>query len=60
MPWSVWGFEVTSLKRYPQFEVVGEAGSAAAKAIEQVTGHSIPRSFIMDIRLPGASGIESL
>ena len=45
------------LERYPQFEVVGEAGSAR-KAIEQVTALH-PDIVIMDIRLPGASGIEA-
>jgi DNA-binding NarL/FixJ family response regulator len=45
------------LDRYPQFEVVGEAGTAK-EAIEQVARHR-PEVVLMDIRLPGASGIEA-
>ncbi|MGA7192006.1 MAG: response regulator transcription factor [Anaerolineales bacterium] len=45
------------IDRYPQFEVVGEAGSAR-KALEQVTAFH-PEIVIMDIRLPGMSGIEA-
>ena len=45
------------LKRHPQFEVVGEAASAR-EALEQVeTNH--PDVVVMDIRLPGTSGIEA-
>jgi len=45
------------LERHPNFEVVGEAGSAR-EAIEQVaTLH--PAVVVMDIRLPGTSGIEA-
>jgi two-component system, NarL family, response regulator DevR len=45
------------LERYPRFEVVGEAASAR-KAIEQVAALH-PEIVIMDIRLPGISGIEA-
>jgi two-component system, NarL family, response regulator DevR len=45
------------IDRYPQFEVVAEAGSAR-KALEQVTAFH-PEIVIMDIRLPGMSGIEA-
>jgi two-component system, NarL family, response regulator DevR len=45
------------LEHHPQFEVVGEAGTAK-EAIEQVTQHR-PDIVLMDIRLPGASGIEA-
>jgi len=45
------------LERHPQFEVVGEAGSAR-EALEQVTTLK-PDVVIMDIRLPGTSGIEA-
>src|SRR5258706_15615343 len=45
------------LERHPQFEVVGEAGSAR-EAIEQV-GRLQPNVVVMDIRLPGTSGIEA-
>jgi DNA-binding NarL/FixJ family response regulator len=45
------------LQRYPQFEVVGEAGSAR-EAIE-AAGRIKPNVVLMDIRLPGASGIEA-
>jgi two-component system, NarL family, response regulator DevR len=45
------------LERRPQFEVVGEAASAR-EALEQVeTNH--PDVVVMDIRLPGTSGIEA-
>ena len=44
------------LERHPQFEVVGEAGSAR-EAIEQVAALE-PDVVVMDIRLPGTSGIE--
>lgn len=47
----------TLLARYPQFEIVGEAGSAA-EAVEQ-TMHLKPDIVVMDIRLPGRSGIEA-
>ena len=45
------------LERHPQFDVVGEAGSAR-EALEQVVKLS-PDVVIMDIRLPGTSGIEA-
>jgi DNA-binding NarL/FixJ family response regulator len=45
------------LERHPQFEIVGEAASAR-EALEQVeTNH--PDVVVMDIRLPGTSGIEA-
>ncbi len=45
------------LERHPNFEVVGEAGSAR-EAIEQVETLQ-PGVVVMDIRLPGTSGIEA-
>lgn len=45
------------LERHPQFEVVGEAGSAR-EAMEQVAALK-PEIVLMDIRLPGTSGIEA-
>jgi two-component system, NarL family, response regulator DevR len=45
------------IERYAQFEVVGEAGSAR-KALELVTALH-PEIVVMDIRLPGTSGIEA-
>ena len=45
------------LERNQQFEIVGEAGSAR-EAIEQVTALQ-PDVVVMDIRLPGTSGIEA-
>ncbi len=45
------------LERHPSFEVIGEAGSAR-DAIEQVATLS-PSVVVMDIRLPGSSGIEA-
>lgn len=47
----------TLLARYPQFEVVAEAGDAR-EAIEQVKRHQ-PDVVVMDIRLPGRNGIEA-
>jgi two-component system response regulator DevR len=45
------------LERHPQFEIIGEAASAR-EALEQVaTNH--PDVVVMDIRLPGTSGIEA-
>jgi DNA-binding NarL/FixJ family response regulator len=45
------------LERHPQFTVVGEA-SSAREALEQVENLK-PEVVIMDIRLPGTSGIEA-
>jgi DNA-binding NarL/FixJ family response regulator len=45
------------LERHPQFEIVGEAGSAR-EALEQVSTLR-PDVVVMDIRLPGTSGIEA-
>jgi two-component system, NarL family, response regulator DevR len=45
------------LERHPQFEIVGEAGSAR-EALEQVENNH-PDVVVMDIRLPGTSGIEA-
>ncbi len=45
------------LDRHHDFEVIGEAGSAR-EAIEQVAALQ-PTVVIMDIRLPGTSGIEA-
>ena len=45
------------LERHPQFEVVSEAGTAR-DAIEQVEQY-LPDVVVMDIRLPGGSGIEA-
>ena len=47
----------TLLDHNPQFEVVGEAGNAK-EALEQV-GALRPDVVVMDIRLPGVSGIEA-
>jgi two-component system, NarL family, response regulator DevR len=44
------------LERHPNFEVVGEAATAR-EAIEGVEAFS-PDVVVMDIRLPGGSGIE--
>ncbi|GAB4557773.1 MAG: response regulator transcription factor [Anaerolineales bacterium] len=45
------------LERHPNFEVVGEAASAR-EALELV-GSLQPAVVVMDIRLPGTSGIEA-
>lgn len=45
------------LERHPQFDVVGEA-STAREAIE-VVNNTHPDVVVMDIRLPGMSGIEA-
>ncbi|GAB1470661.1 response regulator transcription factor [Chloroflexota bacterium] len=45
------------LERHPQFDVVGEAASAR-EALEQ-TAALKPDVVVMDIRLPGTSGIEA-
>ncbi|MEN6480751.1 MAG: response regulator transcription factor [Anaerolineaceae bacterium] len=45
------------IDRAPQFEVIGEAGTAK-EALEQVSRYQ-PDVVLMDIRLPGASGIEA-
>ena len=45
------------LARYPQFQVVAEAGTAP-EAVQQALQHH-PDVVIMDIRLPGKSGIEA-
>jgi two-component system response regulator DevR len=45
------------LERHPNFEVVAEA-SAAREAVEKVEALQ-PDVVVMDIRLPGGSGIEA-
>jgi len=45
------------ISRYPHFEVVGEA-AGADEAMQQVA-HLRPDVVVMDIRLPGKSGIEA-
>ena len=45
------------LERHPQFEIIGEAASAR-EALEQVASNH-PDVVVMDIRLPGTSGIEA-
>ena len=45
------------LEHHPQFEVIGEAGTAK-EAIDQVE-RLRPNVVLMDIRLPGTSGIEA-
>jgi len=45
------------LERHPMFDVVGEAGSAR-EALEQVAALK-PDVVVMDIRLPGTSGIDA-
>ncbi len=45
------------LERHPQFEVIGEAANAR-EALEMV-GNYHPDVVVMDIRLPGTSGIEA-
>lgn len=45
------------LDRHPQFDVIGEA-SNAKEAMEQVE-RLLPDVVVMDIRLPGTSGIEA-
>jgi len=45
------------LEHHTQFEVVGEA-ETAKEAIEQVARH-LPDIVLMDIRLPGTSGIDA-
>lgn len=45
------------LERHPQFEVVGEA-SSAREAME-IINDTHPDVVVMDIRLPGTSGIEA-
>ncbi len=45
------------LDRHPQFDVVGEAGTAK-EALEKVF-RLLPDVVLMDIRLPGTSGIEA-
>lgn len=45
------------LSRYPHFEVVGEAGNAD-EAMQQIA-RLHPEVVVMDIRLPGKSGIEA-
>lgn len=45
------------LERHSQFEVIAEA-STAREAIEKVKQYS-PNVVVMDIRLPGGSGIEA-
>lgn len=45
------------LEQYPQYEVVSEADNAK-EAVEQVQAYS-PDIVLMDIRLPGKSGIDA-
>ncbi len=45
------------LERHPEFEVVGEA-SSAREAVEK-TANLNPDVVVMDIRLPGVSGIDA-
>ena len=45
------------LSRYPEFEVVAEAGDAE-EALEMTLPHE-PDVVVMDIRLPGKSGVEA-
>ncbi len=45
------------IERHPHFEVIGEAGNAK-EALEQVE-RLLPDVVLMDIRLPGTSGIEA-
>ena len=45
------------LDRNPQFEVIGEAGTAK-EALDKVS-RLLPDVVLMDIRLPGSSGIEA-
>jgi two-component system, NarL family, response regulator DevR len=45
------------LERHPQFDIVGEAASAR-EALEEVE-KTHPDVVVMDIRLPGTSGIEA-
>jgi two-component system, NarL family, response regulator DevR len=45
------------LSRYPSFEVVGEAGTAR-EAVDKVRQYK-PDVVVMDIRMPGSSGIEA-
>lgn len=45
------------LARFPQFEVVGEAGDAQ-EALEKTLYYQ-PDVVVMDIRLPGKSGVEA-
>ena len=45
------------LERHPQFEVIAEA-STAREALERVKQYA-PDVVVMDIRLPGGSGIEA-
>ena len=47
----------TLLERHPEYEVVGEAASAR-EAIEK-TASLLPDVVVMDIRLPGVSGIDA-
>jgi DNA-binding NarL/FixJ family response regulator len=47
----------TLLERHPEFSVVGEA--ATAREAAQQTLHLKPDIVVMDIRLPGRSGIEA-
>lgn len=48
---------MTLLEDVPWVEVVGEAGSAA-EAIAEVSAHQ-PDAVVMDIRMPGESGIDA-
>jgi DNA-binding NarL/FixJ family response regulator len=45
------------LDRHPKFEVIGEAGNA--KETMELVERLLPDVVLMDIRLPGTSGIEA-
>ncbi len=47
----------TLLERYPHLQVVGEAGSAEEAIFE--AGQLHPDVVVMDVRLPGRSGVEA-
>ncbi len=49
---------ISLLSQMPEFEVVGEAGDAR-EAIE-VVGRAVPDVVLLDINMPGISGIEAV